>query len=65
LPDQPDQLRSISHAAGRLGVSRATVYRLVHAGELAAVRVGERSTRIADSELDRYIDEHTTLAVSR
>lgn len=33
---------SVEHAARLIGVSRATVYRMVRDGELRAVRVGRR-----------------------
>jgi excisionase family DNA binding protein len=35
-------------------VSKMTVYRLVHAGDLAAVRVG-RSFRVREDEVDEYL----------
>jgi len=33
---------SVEHAARLIGVSRATVYRMVRDGELRAIRVGRR-----------------------
>ena len=33
---------SVEHAARLIGVSRATVYRMVREGELRAIRVGRR-----------------------
>jgi excisionase family DNA binding protein len=38
-----------------------TVYRLIKAGDMAAVRVG-RSYRIPDSEVDRYLEARFTQA---
>jgi excisionase family DNA binding protein len=35
-------------------VSKMTVYRLVHGGELPAVRVG-RSFRVQESDVDEYL----------
>ncbi len=35
-------------------VSKMTVYRLVHSGELPAVRVG-RSFRVAEADVDEYL----------
>lgn len=44
--------------AGRLlSVSTSTVRRLVKAGDLAAVDIGQRGRRIARAELVRYLDE--------
>ena len=38
----------------RLGVSTMTVYRMVHAGELPAIRVG-RSFRVPEDEVHTYL----------
>lgn len=42
--------------ADYLRVSKMTVYRLVHEGEIASIRVG-RSIRIRRSEFERYLSE--------
>jgi excisionase family DNA binding protein len=44
-----------------LRVSNMTVYRLVQAGQLPAVRVG-RSYRIREDDVDRYLSEQYTEA---
>lgn len=44
-----------SEVAKRLSISVQTVYRLVKAGELSVVKLGERSPRITESELLRFI----------
>lgn len=44
-----------SEVAKRLSISVQTVYRLVRAGELNAIRLGWRSPRITESELSRFI----------
>lgn len=49
-----DQLRTVAEVAGVLRVSNMTVYRLIKAGDLAALRVG-KSYRIRQSDLDRYL----------
>ena len=49
-----------------LGLSRATVYRLIAAGELLTVGVGARNaTRIERSEIDRYIAANRRKAVKQ
>jgi excisionase family DNA binding protein len=53
------QLLSLAEAATILRVSRATAYRLVHAGELPAHRIGG-SLRVDPRELRAYIDAATT-----
>jgi len=48
-------LLTIDQTAAILGVVRATVFRLLAAGELQAVRVGQRR-RIRPEDLDAYIE---------
>jgi excisionase family DNA binding protein len=45
---------TIAEVAAMMRVSKMTVYRLVHGGELPAVRVG-RSFRVAEKDVDEYI----------
>lgn len=45
---------TVAEVAGAMRVSRMTVYRLVHAGEMPAVRVG-KSFRVPQDALDRYL----------
>ncbi|HEY1133599.1 MAG TPA: helix-turn-helix domain-containing protein [Nocardioides sp.] len=45
---------TIAEVASIMRVSKMTVYRLVHNGELAAVRVG-RSFRVAEHDVDEFI----------
>lgn len=48
------ELLTIAEVAGRMRVSKMTVYRLVHGGELPAVRFG-RSFRVHESAVDELI----------
>ena len=57
LGDQFRRLLSVELAAEYLGVSRATVERLVHRGELSTVKIGG-STRYDVDDLDGYIDSN-------
>ena len=45
---------TIAEVAAQMRVSKMTVYRLVHAGELPATRVG-RSFRVTASDVDEYL----------
>ncbi len=45
---------TIAEVAARIRVSKMTVYRLVHSGELPAVRVG-RSFRVREDDVNDYI----------
>lgn len=51
---------TVVEVADLMRVSRMTVYRLVHAGELPAVRVG-RSFRVPQDALDAYLRSSTTV----
>ena len=45
---------SPSEIAAELGVSSTTVLRLIHAGELPAIRVSERIYRIPNASFEMY-----------
>lgn len=52
LTDEP--LLTISEVAAALRVSKMTIYRLIHAGELEAFRIG-RSFRVPSAALREYL----------
>jgi excisionase family DNA binding protein len=52
---------TVGEVANVLRVSNMTVYRLINAGELPAVRVG-RSFRLRESDLDAYLRAGLTKA---
>jgi len=53
---------TVAEVASMMRVSKMTVYRLVHAGELAAVRVG-RSFRVPERAVQDYLrDAYTDIA---
>ncbi|MEH3033374.1 MAG: helix-turn-helix domain-containing protein [Aeromicrobium erythreum] len=45
---------TVAEVAEQMRVSKMTVYRLVHAGELEAVRVG-RSFRVPEKAVEEYL----------
>ncbi|MDQ3600455.1 MAG: helix-turn-helix domain-containing protein [Actinomycetota bacterium] len=49
------QFLTVAEVAAMMRVSKMTVYRLVHAGELPAVRVG-RSFRVPEKAVHRYLE---------
>jgi excisionase family DNA binding protein len=61
----PNESRSrfvtVNEVAAMLRVSNMTVYRLVQAGQLPAVRIG-RSYRIREEDVDRYLGAQYTEA---
>ena len=53
------QFLTVAEVAATMRVSKMTVYRLVHGGELAAVRVG-RSFRVPEPAVREYLAEART-----
>jgi excisionase family DNA binding protein len=49
-----DRLLTVAEVAAIMRVSNMTVYRLIKAGDLPALRVG-KNYRIRESEVDRYL----------
>ena len=62
---QPNEGRgryvTVAEVASELRVSNMTVYRLVQAGQIPAIRVG-RSYRILEVDVDRYLAGQYTQA---
>jgi excisionase family DNA binding protein len=56
VAQQPERARfvTVAEVASLLRVSNMTVYRLIQAGSLPAVRVG-RSYRLREDDVDRYL----------
>jgi excisionase family DNA binding protein len=56
VPDALEQVRflTVAEVATAMRVSKMTVYRLVHSGELPAVRVG-RSFRVPEQDVHEYL----------
>lgn len=53
------KLLTVEEIAEHLGVSKMTVYRLIHARELPALKVG-RSFRVKPDDLDLYMERVRT-----
>ena len=49
-----DRLLTVGEVAGAMRVSTMTVYRLIKAGDLGAIRIG-RGYRIPQREVERYL----------
>ena len=59
LPTSPEtsptsKFLTVAEVAAMMRVSKMTVYRLVHGGELPAVRVG-RSFRVTEEDVNEYL----------
>lgn len=61
IPYTKSQFLTVAEVAQVLRISNMTVYRLIGAGELPAVRVG-KSYRLREEDLDRYLAERLTRA---
>ena len=63
LPQNPERAHflTVAEVASQLRVSTMTVYRLIKAGQLAAVRVG-KSYRVREEDVDRYLASTYTQA---
>lgn len=61
MAQQRARFLTVAEVADILRVSSMTVYRLIKAGDLAAVRVG-KSYRLAEDEIDRYLARGFTQA---
>lgn len=55
-----DRLYTVAEVAEHMRVSNMTVYRLIKAGELGAVRVG-KNYRIRERDLTAYLDASSTV----
>ncbi len=53
-PGGEPEFMTVAEVAARMRVSKMTVYRLLHGGELPAVRVG-RSFRVREDDVDVYL----------
>jgi excisionase family DNA binding protein len=49
-------LLKIAEIMERTGLSKASVYRVINAGQLRTVKIG-RSVRVTESELSRFIED--------
>ena len=58
---QDSHFVTVGEVARQLRVSNMTVYRLIQAGELAAVRVG-KSYRLREEDVDAYLAARYTQA---
>lgn len=61
MAQQRARFLTVAEVADIMRVSTMTVYRLIKAGDLRAVRVG-RSYRLAEDEVDRYLAQGFTEA---
>ena len=56
ISEEKASFLTVAEVASIMRVSKMTVYRLVHSGELPAVRVG-RSFRVNENEVENYLKQ--------
>jgi excisionase family DNA binding protein len=61
MVEQRARFLTVAEVADMLRVSSMTVYRLIKAGDLRAIRVG-KSYRLSEDEVDRYLAQGFTQA---
>jgi len=54
-PPAHDRLLDVTEAAQLLGIGRTALYGELQAGRIESIVIGERSRRIPQSAIDRYI----------
>ncbi|GLB67871.1 helix-turn-helix domain-containing protein [Arthrobacter mangrovi] len=54
--DRDHAFLSVAQVAEHLNVSKMTIYRLVHTGQLPCVRIGH-TYRVAEDAMTRYLEE--------
>lgn len=57
-PNNPEFV-TVAEVARRLRVSKMTVYRMVHNGEIRSTRINQRTFRIPAEALDEYLAART------
>jgi excisionase family DNA binding protein len=60
-----DPLLTTRQVAERFGVVSETILRWVRCGRLPAIRISTGAIRFRESEIESWLDEHTTAAPGR
>jgi len=51
------KLLSLKDAAGQMGISRMTVYRMVRRGDIPSFRIGQKSLRVSQEDVNDYVQK--------
>lgn len=54
---EPERLLRVDDVAERLSLPKRSVWSLIAAGKIRAIKLSSRRTRVPESELNRYIAE--------
>ena len=55
----PPRLLKVKEAAEQLHVSRSTLFRMARVGQIKFTRLGPRSNRVKQDEIERLIERRT------
>jgi len=61
---KPGDLLTVEQVADFFRLSKLTVYKFIHSGELPAVRLG-RSFRVRQADVGRFLEAHMVAALAR
>ena len=56
---QPEPLLRLEEVASRLNISYPQIWRIINAGTIRSIRIGPKSIRVRESDLEKYIKEKT------
>lgn len=65
LPAPTSKVLRPAEAAKYLAVSRTTLYEMCQRRELPCIKIGTRSTRLLQADLDDYLAAHRVSAVNQ
>lgn len=60
MPDavtKPEKFLSIAAVADRLGMNKNTVYKRISEGELTVYKMGPKTYRVKESEVEKFIEK--------
>lgn len=60
MPNDNPAVLKVREVAAELRCSKNTVYEAIRAGQLRALRLGERNIRLTREEVDRYKARHAS-----
>ena len=52
-------LLNAGQVAEILGISRSKAYRMLRLSEIPTIKIGEKSVRVSNEDLNEYIQKHT------
>lgn len=60
--DSPEPLRDVAYVSARLGFSKHQVYELVEGRKIDHFKLGHRTLRFSDAQIEKFISEREVVA---